>query len=187
MDDLDRRLQLGLRRHGHRDAALHQRGIQRQHGIVLVGEERADARRVAREDVRDVLHLQRLGAPEVGKVGAIAPVDDDDAGTIEAGEHVTLGDLRDHGRRRLAGERRHGAEQRTEVGVFPRLDAAMRQADGGVGGVGGIAARQRLAAARQALAPRLVFGGDLLLGAGPQVTGFDAHDAAQAARPVKPA
>ena len=112
------------------DAALHQSRVQSQRRIVAVVEQQR--RRAAASLARTSASAATVDAAErpstSDRSGRYDAVDDNDPRPVEIGERVFAHQL---GQRRVidaAGKRRGALHQRAEVGVFPRLDAAMRQA-----------------------------------------------------------
>ncbi len=107
---------------------LHEGRVERERGVVGIGEEPADALGRVGEHVGQRRHGDAVEPGKVGEVGAVGAVDHDQAGAVEPGQRVLAGELGQRGVVGAIGERRRVLHQRAQVGVFPLLDAAVRQA-----------------------------------------------------------
>ena len=177
MDRLGRgRTALDAQRH----AAAHESGVEPIGGIVAAGDRPGPVVRIfgqEREQFGD--RNARIAVLEFAPGRFIAPVDDGDVMRVDAAE-----DRRDIAFRLGAGRARQRlrlAHQRAQVGVFPLLDAAMRQAFGVEAAEGVLAQGRDRALARQRGARRRKGVAQRLLGRGFRVAHFHVHQAASSA------
>ena len=176
MHDLERPRRARIPGHGHDHAALQERGVQRQHGVVGIGEEPADALGARGEHIGERLDANALGADEIGKLRPVDAVGDDDLRAVEAGERIAVGERRQRCRRRL--RRRAAPPSASAARRSVYFHASTRRCGSPARSNSAKAAsraRARGAVAGQALARRAVFGGERLLGLGAQDAGLGVH------------
>ncbi len=168
------------RRDVHESAIAHQRGIERQRRVVA-GDDLAEMPRDKRVTLRQHRRHRADGqtlfqGAEIGKLGNESAVDEDDAAAFHIADRASgrfgarLGG--GVGRR---GQRLGLAHQRAQVGIFPFLDAPMRQSARIKAAESALAQGGDRPAARQLLLHRGKGIGERKLGRGLQGFDFDVH------------
>ncbi len=178
MSDVDR---LGYAAFGaQRHTAAHEGGVEPIGGIVGAGHLPQPEVRIVGEKLEQFFDRNsRIAGHEIAPARLIAAVDDSDVIGIDAAHHrrnvaFWLGAGR-------ARQRLSLAHQRTQVGVFPFLDAPVRQAVGVETPERVLAQLADRALARQLVARRRKGSAERLLGRGLGVAQFHVHHAASSA------
>ncbi len=180
MRDMDRLGRRGSALDPQRHAAAHEGGVEPVRGIVGAGDLSKPEIRIFGKELEQFIDRDaRIAGPEIAPGRFIAAVDDGDVIRVDAGQ-----DRRDVAFRLGAGRARQRlglAHQRAQVGVFPFLDAAVRQTLGVETVERVLAQRRDRAFARQRVARGRKSSAQRLLGRGLRVAHFHVHQAASPA------
>ena len=187
MDEVDRLVERHALRNAERDAAGHQRHVEREHGVVLARVHLAQGLlQPLRRHLQDMGERRHVGA-RLAKCGHVRQID----AQLAFDEHKAIGGECGNrlAERRLKGsivdggaERRDQrvdlVEARAQIGIFPGLDAAMGQPETAIGLDGLLPQRgdERIVRAGERVGRPGIEVEEFLLGLGPELLDGKIHE-----------